>query len=115
MKTVNQKLSEEFSKGNFEFAFHHFAEDIEWNVVGASVIKGKEAVIAHCKKMLEEMAGSVLINTKHTVGEDSIATEGYCDYSNDGKPGRVEYCDVYKFDGEKLQEITSYYIEIKKE
>jgi ketosteroid isomerase-like protein len=115
MKAINQKLSEEFSKGNFEFAFPHFAEDIQWNVVGASVIKGKEAVTSHCKKMLEEMAGSVLTNTKHTVGEDSIATEGYCDYSNEGKPGRVEYCDVYKFNGEKLQEITSYCIEIKSE
>ena len=113
MKTINQKVSDEFSKGNFEFAFTHFAEDIQWNVVGSSVIKGKEAVIAHCKKMLQEMDGSVLINTRHTVGEDSIATEGYCDYSNDGKPGRVEYCDLYKFTQEKLQEITSYCIEIK--
>ena len=113
MTSLNQKLSEEFSKGNFEFAFTHFADDIQWNVVGASIIKGKEAVIANCKKMLAEMDSSVLTNTKHTIGEDSIATEGYCDYTNDGKPGRVEYCDVYKFDGEKLQGITSYCIEIK--
>ena len=115
MKTINQKVSDEFSKGNFEFAFPHFAEDIQWSVVGAPAIKGKEAVTAHCKKMLKEMEGSVLTNTRHIIGEDSIATEGYCDYINDGKPGRVEYCDVYKFNGEKLQTITSYCIEIKTE
>lgn len=115
MKTIHQKISEEFSKGNFEFAFPHFAEDVQWNIVGASVVKGKDAVTVHCKKMMEEMAGSVLINTSHTIDENSIATEGYCNYTNDGKPGRVEYCDVYKFDGEKLQGITSYCIEIKNE
>lgn len=110
---IIRQLSEEFSKGNFEVAFPHFAEHIQWNIVGASSIKGKEAVITHCKIMGKEMAGSVLTNTKHIVGEDSAATEGYCQYSNDGKPGRVEYCDVYKFTGGKLQEITSYCIEIK--
>jgi ketosteroid isomerase-like protein len=113
MKIIHEKVSEEFSKGNFEFAFSHFAEDVIWKVVGASVSEGKEAVIAYCKKMLVEMEGSVLINTTHTVGKNSIAKEGYCDYINDGKPGRVEYCDVYKFIGEKLQEIKSYCIEIK--
>jgi ketosteroid isomerase-like protein len=113
MKTIHQQLSKEFSKGNFPFAFPHFADDIQWNVVGASTIKGKEAVTAHCNKMLEEMTGSVLTNTNHIIGEDAIATEGYCTYSNDGKPGRVQYCDVYKFDGEKVKEITSYCIEIK--
>lgn len=113
MTTVTKQISKEFSKGNFPFTYNYMAEDVQWNVVGASVIKGKEAVIAHCNKMLGDMDGSVLTNTKHIVGEDSIATEGYCDYSNDGKPGRVEYCDVYKFDGEKLQGITSYCIEIK--
>lgn len=115
MKKINQKVSEEFSKGNFEFAFPHFADDIKWNVVGASAIKGKDEVIAHCKKMQVEMAGSTLTNTKHTIGEDSIATEGYCNYENDGKPGRVEYCDVYRFAEDKLQQITSYCIEIKQE
>ena len=107
MTTLNQKLSEEFSKGNFEFSFPHFAEDIQWNIMGASVIKGKEEVTDYCKKMQVEMAGSILNNIKHIVGDDSIAVQGYCDYTNKGKPGKVEYCDVYKFNGEKLQEITS--------
>ena len=113
MNTINQDISEAFSKGNFEFAFPHFAGDIEWHVVGASVIKGKEAVISYCEKMAEEMTGSVLTTTKHIIGEHAIATEGYCDYINEGKPGRVEFCDIYSFEGEKLKEITSYVVEVK--
>jgi ketosteroid isomerase-like protein len=112
---TTKKLSEEFSKGNFEFCYNYFTDDIQWNIVGGSIIKSKDAVIAYCNKMIVEMAGSKLNNTNYIGGDDSlIAVQGYCDYvkENNG-PGRVEYCDVYRFNGEKLQEITSYCIEIK--
>ena len=33
MKPQNQPVGNEFSKGNFEFAFPYFAEDVQWNVV----------------------------------------------------------------------------------
>ncbi|MEJ7683016.1 MAG: nuclear transport factor 2 family protein [Segetibacter sp.] len=113
---MNKKVSEEFSKGNFEFAFNHFADDIQWNVVGSPVIKNKEAVIAYCNKMLAEMDGSKLNNTNQIGDDDFIAVQGYCDYvKENNEPGRVEYCDVYKFSGEELQQITSYVVEIKSE
>jgi len=115
MKKLNQKICEEFSKGNFEFAFPYFTNDVEWNFVGTSVTKGKEAVIAHCNKMMVEMDNSTLNNTDEIVGYNIIAVQGYCDYTNEGKSGKVEYCDVYKFAGDKLQEITSYFIDTKKE
>ncbi|MEJ7681863.1 MAG: nuclear transport factor 2 family protein [Segetibacter sp.] len=114
MKTTN-KLSEEFSKGNFEFCYNHFTDDIQWNIVGADIIKGKDAVIAYCDKMLTEMDGSKLNNTNYIGDNGFIAVQGYCNYiKENSEPGKLEYCDVYRFDGEKLQEITSYCIELKK-
>ncbi|MEO6000719.1 MAG: nuclear transport factor 2 family protein [Chitinophagaceae bacterium] len=114
METISKKVSEEFSKGNFEFAFEHFADDISWNVVGASVTQGKEAVINNCTRMMTDMAHSTLNNTNYIVSENSIAIEGYCDFINENNTaGKVEYCDVYHFKDEKLQQITSYCIEIK--
>ena len=116
MKSINKEVSEEFSKGNFEFAFNYFADDIEWNIVGAPVIKSKKDVIDYCNKMHAEMSDTRLNNTNHIGDDDCIAVQGYCDYvKENNEPGRVEYCDVYKFNGEKLQEITSYCIEIKSE
>jgi predicted SnoaL-like aldol condensation-catalyzing enzyme len=114
MKSVNKNISEEFSKGNFEFAFNHFADDIQWNVVGSPVIKGKEAMIAYCNKMMTEMDGSKLNNTNQIGDDDLIAVQGYCDYvKENNEPGKLEYCDVYRFNNEKLQAITSYCIETK--
>lgn len=110
---TTKKLSEEFSEGNFEFCYKYFTDNVQWNIVGAAVIKGKDAVIAHCNKMMAEMDGSKLNNTNYIVDDGLIAVQGYCDYEKENnEPGRVEYCDVYKFKGEKLQEITSYCIEI---
>ncbi len=114
MKHINKNVSEEFSKGNFEFAFNHFADDIQWNVVGSPVIKGKKAVIAYCNKMMTEMDRSKLNNTNQIGDDDLIAVQGYCDYvKENNEPGRLEYCDVYRFNDEKLQAITSYCIETK--
>lgn len=92
------------------------SDDIVWNVVGSNSIKGKPAMLAYCDKMLVVMANSTLINTSHIVSEDLIAVQGYCNYMNENDtPGRVEYCDVYRFNEGKLHEITSYCIEIKNE
>lgn len=116
MKPLTKEISEEFSKGNFKFAYNYFADDIEWNVVGSTAVKGKEAVIDYCNKMLIEIGNSALINTSQIIGENVIAVQGYCDYVNENSTaGRIEYCDVYSFNEEKLREITSYCIEIKKD
>jgi hypothetical protein len=61
--------------------------------------------------MLVEMNNSTFNNTNHIVDDNTIAVQGYCDYVGENNThGRVDYCDVYKFNGEKLQEITSYCI-----
>ncbi len=49
MKTSNNllliKISEEFSKGNLEFAGAYLADDIKWNILGETPIIGKEQVL----------------------------------------------------------------------
>ncbi len=109
----NKQISEAFSKGNFEAAYVHFSENIQWNIIGDQPIKGKENVIAHCQKMLEGMDGT-LSNTQVIEEGNSIAIEGNCNYTGeDGKPARVDYCDIYSFEDGKIVKITSYCISIK--
>ena len=114
MEPEINKISQEFSKGNFEYTYNYMAVDIEWNVVGADIIKGRGAVMAYCNKMLIEMANSTLNNTNHIVSENSIAVQGYCNYiKENNEPGKVAYCDVYRFEDGQLKDIKSYCIEIK--
>ena len=114
MTSEIKKISETFSKGDFAAVYPAMAENIIWNVVGTKTIKGKEAVMAYCDNMLVDMTGSVLTNSNYIAEGDFVAVQGYCNYTNpDNTPGRVEYCDVYRFSNKLLAEITSYCIEIK--
>jgi hypothetical protein len=86
---------------------------VEYLMLAQTPLAGKEELIVHCNKMLAEMAGSKMNNTNIIKATDTIAIQGYCSYTNqDDTPGRVEYCDIYKFDEQKLFSITSYIIEV---
>ena len=106
-----QNSCEEFSKGNFTAVFHAFADDIQWNIIGDKILKGKKDVTDFCTKMQGEMEGSQLnnINMLHS-GAHSVI-EGCCNYINtDNQPALVEYCDIYNFEQGKIKSITSYCI-----
>ncbi|NOT76939.1 MAG: nuclear transport factor 2 family protein [Cyclobacteriaceae bacterium] len=114
MNTIQQKISEEFSKGNFQFAFEYLSENIQWNIIGNKILKGKDEVIEWCTEIGKEMSDTILKNKNSIIGDSSIAIQGYCDYTTpDNQPGRVSYCDVFQFRNEKIEEITSYAMEDK--
>jgi predicted SnoaL-like aldol condensation-catalyzing enzyme len=114
METLIKKVSENFSTGSFELAYPHLAEDILWNIPGATTLKGKQAVVSWCENLMVENPDTNYQLTNLIVDGDSIAVQGFCSYTDeDGKTGKVEFCDVYYFKAEKLQEITSYAVEGK--
>jgi len=112
MEATIKAICEGFSEGNFTDAYPHFDEHIQWQLIGNDVISGKDKVIAACDKMLKEMAGSKLVNTDVTEGDDRVAVEGYCNYTTAEQVAmQVQFCDVYATIGEKIQKITSYCID----
>ncbi len=114
MEITSKEISQQFSQGNFPFCYNHFADGITWNIVGDKIVTGKEQVIAFCDKMMGEIASSTLINSNVIATDNNIAIEGYCNYTDaDNKACQVTYCDVYKFQDDKLSSITSYCINRK--
>ncbi len=111
MTTAFKKISEEFSKGNFSATYNHFADDIEWRIIGDKTIKGKENTIIFCNKMMVEMGTSKLNNTNVIAENNYVAIEGNCNFTNEeGKAAAVEYCDVFRFEEGKIKMITSYLV-----
>ncbi len=106
-----KKISEEFSKGNFPATYNHFADDIEWKIIGDKIISGKENTIAFCTKMITEMDSSTLNNINVIAENNYVAIEGNCNFTNEqGKAAAVEYCDVFRFEEGKIKTITSYLV-----
>ncbi len=111
MNSTNATISHEFSKGNFKACYDYFAQHIKWNVVGNTVLEGKEAVVSFCESMLKEMVGSTFNNTNSLLDGNKIAVEGICSFTDAAdKPATVLYSDFYTFDGDKIVTITSYCI-----
>jgi len=112
METTNNQLlveiSEEFAKGNLEFASAYLADDIKWNILGDNPIIGKKEVL-EVSKMLQ-LESFPVITLKNIVPERDyvyIETTGKVKTRN-GKPYNQTYCDVFKFKDGKLKEITTY-------
>jgi uncharacterized protein len=112
MKTENNqlliKISEEFAKGNLEFAGVYLANDVRWNILGENTIIGKEEVL-EVSKMLQ-LESFPIITIKNIVADGDfvvIESTGKATTKN-GKPYNQSYCDIFKFKEEKLTEITTY-------
>jgi uncharacterized protein len=112
MKTIDNqlsiKISEAFSKGNMEFSSIYLVDDVKWNILGSSPIIGREQVL-EVSKMLQ-LESFPLITIKNIVAEGNyvvVESTGEAKTKN-GKPYNQTYCDVFKFNEEKLVEITTY-------
>ena len=118
MQPTNKEISEAFSNGNFKFTYAHLADDIQWNIAGDKILKGKAAVVEFCNKTaayFSEVTTRFSMNNM-IADNDCIAIDGTAHFINkENKSTHVSSCDVYRFKGGKLQEITSYCIVTGKE
>jgi uncharacterized protein len=112
MKTMDNqlliKISEAFAKGNMEFSSTYLADDVRWNILGSNPIIGKGQVL-EVTKMLQ-LESFPLVTIKNIVAEGNyvvVESAGEAKTKN-GKPYNQTYCDVFKFNEEKLIEITTY-------
>ena len=119
MQSLQKQIALDFSGGKFEATYIYLADDVTFNIVGGQLLTGKQAVTEFCTQIAEYFKTvppkAVLDNV--IVGDDCVAINGTAEFFNE-KENRTNYissCDVYKFAGGKLAEITSYCISTKKE
>lgn len=109
------KVNEAFATGNVDFIFENITEDVQWHIVGESMIEGKNAV----KKMLEPMRDVVAEEyvTENIITHGNVASiQGTMIMPNKaGQKRTFAFCDVYKlnkFKNGKIKELTAYIIEL---
>lgn len=107
------QIAEEFSKGNFEFAYNNLSQDIQWNIVGDKLLTGKDQVIEFCNKTAEyfKEVTTEFRTSNIIVDSNLVAINGTAVFIiNENKRTEVSSCDVYRFEDGMLKEITSYCI-----
>lgn len=112
MKTTKTQLlieiAEKFATGDLAFATPYLAEDIKWNILGENTITGKEQVLEVSK--MSQLQSFPAISIKNVIAEENfvvIESSGKA-MTKSGMPYVQYYCDIFKFEAEMLQEITTY-------
>lgn len=109
------QIAEAFCSHRFAETYPYMADNIKWNMIGREELMGREAVIGHCTKGLKflEMVSTTRAQLKIYHAEDCVIVEGAAQFKDqENQTSGVASCDVFRFSGQQLVEITSYVIDL---
>lgn len=111
IKEILEKANEAISRGDFEGFLVHCTEDTVWNFVGDRTLKGKEAVR---RWMTEAYAEPPKFKVSQMIIEDQfVVARGEIMLKNAaGKEASYSYCDVWRFEDDRLAELNAYVVEL---
>jgi ketosteroid isomerase-like protein len=107
-KQVIEKVNDTFARGDIEGFLSFCAEDFVFHVMGAEVVRGKDAV----RKWLASGAPEPPKFSIDTVVADGdfVTVLGDMTMHEKGVLVPYAYCDVWRFAGDKLVELRAFVI-----
>jgi uncharacterized protein len=114
LKEIVQKVNESFAQNRTEEFLALCRGDMTWRVVGDTIVKGVDNIREYINSVDCEPPQFTVENlvvegeTAITNGEMTMAAKG-------GSPEHYSYCDVYRFSGDKIAELTSYIVKVDPE
>lgn len=111
------KFNEAFQKEDIDFITECFTEDMEWEMVGDTTIKGRDNIPVFFEAMSDgDKMESYTIQTLITHGKNASANGILKMKSANGTISSYGFCDVYHFSGfknPKISRLTSYVVPLK--
>ena len=109
-KEVVQRINEGFAENNLEKVLSFCTDDLTWTMVGDTTVKGKDPI----RKWMASMDPQPpRFTIRQTVAEgDSVVTRGdmVMQQKKNGPSIPYAFCDIYRFDGDKVAELTAFVI-----
>ena len=111
-ETVN-KILEGFSERNPDKVLPYVTDDISWHINNEHVAANKDECAEQVKD--SRSAGTPVIKVNNMIEEnDFVAVEGECECEmKEVGLIRVNFCDIYRFEKDKVKEMRAYVIEKK--
>jgi ketosteroid isomerase-like protein len=110
IKSLVIEINVAFEKSDLDFLGKHLSDDIIWNISGKEeLITGKAAVLKCCESAPFKAGSLIVTVTNILVDGDQAVAEGILDAVTltDGAY-RQKFCDIYHFDGDKIDKMTTY-------
>lgn len=109
-KEIVERINQSFAENNFEKVLSFCTDDITWTMVGDTTKKGKEVI----RKWMASMDPQPpQINVRQTIAEgDSVVARGdmLMQERKNGPSIPYTFCDIYRFAGDKVAELTAFMI-----
>ncbi|BCS54403.1 nuclear transport factor 2 family protein [Geobacter sp. SVR] len=107
-REIVEKVNSAFAENNLEGFLMFCTDDVTWTMVGNKTVKGKGAI-------RQWMASMDFEPPKFTVDAliaegDFVAAHGDMTMKEDGDDVPYSYCDIYRFQGEKIAGLKSFVI-----
>lgn len=111
-KEILLKGNAAIAEGNHEEFLSLCTDDTLWTFVGERTLKGKQAVREY---MAEAYIEPPIVTVEHLISEgDFLTAVGEITMKDkDGKATHYSYCDVWRFVGGKMAEVTAFVIQNK--
>lgn len=113
--TTPQQIAEAFSGHRFAEAYEHLAEDVNWVLVGETVLRGRAAVVEACEASTAELDDVTTTFERFVTiaGADAVAIDVIGRYvDGSGSVTAVSSCDIYEFTDGSVTTITSYTVDV---
>ena len=113
-REIVQRINEGFAENNLEKVLSFCSDDLIWTMVGDTTVRGKDAIREWMASMDPQPP---TITIRQTVVEgDSVVACGDMSMQekNGGTPVPYTFCDVYRFAGDKVAELTAFVIRTDK-
>jgi uncharacterized protein len=109
-KEIVQRINQAFAENDFEKVLSFCADDITWTMVGDTTVRGKDAI----RKWMNSMDPQPpQLRIQQTIAEgDSVVSRGdmTMQEKKDGPSIPYTFCDIYRFAGDKVVELTAFMI-----
>ncbi|MCX2929536.1 nuclear transport factor 2 family protein [Mycobacterium sp. CVI_P3] len=108
------EIARAFAQHRFDEALRHLARDVQWTIVGYSVLEGADAVTATCRETAGGLAGTVATWDRCLTVEqdDTVVVEVLGRYQRPDGVTIVSSCHICRFTGADIASITSYGVEV---
>ena len=113
-REIVQRINEGFAENNLEKVLSFCNDDLVWTMVGDTTVRGKDSIREWMASMDPQPPK---ITIQQTVAEgDSVVTRGDMSMQETKGGPAVPYtfCDIYRFAGDRVAELTAFVIRTDK-
>ena len=105
-------VNDAFIKNDMLLFLSYCTDDIEWNMIGETTWKGKDAILQAMMAKPGEGPDSV-IDLVITEGSKTVGTGKFNMLNEKGETKHYQFCDIYTFKDDKIAFMESYVVAIK--